>query len=73
MTIKHFIKWLQNNFPEDALIVKTNSSSWFSNEVKEIRHQDLEELFFLKDKPEKNHKPVQKPCLVLYDENRCDY
>lgn len=73
MTVRLLIKWLQENFPQDALLVKTNSSAWFSREVEEIRYQDLERMFFLKDKPEKNHKPVKKPCLVLYDENRYDY
>ena len=51
MTLKLLIKWLKENFPEDALLVKTNSRAWFGNEVKEIRYKDLEEMFFLKDKP----------------------
>ena len=73
MTVKLLIKWLQENFPQDALLVKTNSLAWFSCEGEEIRYQDLERMFFLKNNPQKNHKPVKKPCLVLYDENRCDY
>ena len=73
MTVRLLIKWLQENFPQDALLVKTNSRAWFSCEVEEIRYQDLERMFFLKHNPQKNHKPVKKPCLVLHDENRCDY
>ena len=73
MTLKLLIKWLQENFPQDAILVKTNSRAWFSCEVEEIRYQDLERMFFLKDNPQKNHKPVEKPCLVLYDEKRYDY
>lgn len=73
MTVKLFIKWLQENFPEDALLVKTNSRAWFSREVKDIRPEELPRMFFLKKNPEKNQKPVPKPCLVLHDEDRCDY
>ena len=73
MTVRLFIKWLQENFPEDALLVKTNSRAWFSREVEDIRPEELHRMFFLKKNPEKNHKPVPKPCLVLHDDDRCDY
>ena len=73
MTVRLLIKWLQENFPEDALLVKTNSRAWFSREVEDIRPEELPRMFFLKKNPEKNHKPVPKPCLVLHDDDRCDY
>ena len=73
MTLKDFIGWLLENFPEDALLVRTNSRAWFSREVKDILPEDLHRMFFLKENPEKNNKPVPKPCLVLHDDNRWDY
>jgi hypothetical protein len=73
MTIKLFIKWLQENFPQDATLVTTNSHAWFNREVEEVRANELSKYFFLKENPEKKGKPVKKPCLVIHDERQCDY
>jgi hypothetical protein len=73
MTVELFAKWLLDNFPHNAILVKTNSFSWFSNEVERVKAEELPRHFHLKEKPEMNHKPVAKPCLVIYDEKHCDY
>lgn len=73
MTVKMLVKWLQENFPENATLVRTNSFAWWSCEVEELRPEDLARMFYLKQNPQKNHKPVKKPCLVLHDEKRYDY
>jgi len=73
MTLKMFIKWLEENFPQNATLVKTNSRSWFSNEVERISADDLYDMFFLKENPEMKGKPVKKPCLVVFDEDMVDY
>ena len=73
MTVKQLIEWLQANVPQDAEVVTTNSQAWFSNEVKEVPSWEIGDFFFLKMNPTKNHKPVDKPCLVIRDERRSDY
>ena len=73
MTLKEFTNWLLDRFPEDAIIVTANSMGWDSEEVKKVAKQDLKDLFYIKKDAEIGHKPVNKPCLVIYDENCFDY
>ena len=73
MTLKNYIKWLENNFPEDAILVKTKSRAWFADEVEKITSEELYDMFYLKKKPEIKGKPVEKPCLVIFDKDSCDY
>ena len=73
MTLKEFANWLLKNFPEDAVVVRTNSLAWWSAEVKELSEADLKRMFYMKKNPQKNQKPVNVPCFVLVDEKRYDY
>lgn len=73
MTVELFAKWLLDNFPHDAMLVTTNGRAWFSREVKRVKAEELPRYFHLKKNPEIKGKPVEKPCLVIFDENRYDY
>ena len=73
MTVELFAKWLLDNFPHDAILVTTNGRAWFSREVERVKKEELPWYFHLKENPEMNHKPVAKPCLVIFDEDRVDY
>ena len=73
MTVKLFIKWLKDNFPQDAILVSTNSRAWNNKEVERVKAEELPYMFFLKENPEKNGKPINRPCLVIRDEDRFDY
>ena len=73
MTLKEFTELLLKKYPEDAVIVSTNSLAWFGEEVNELTAKDISHIIFLKDNPQKNHKPMDKPCLVIKDERRYDY
>jgi hypothetical protein len=73
MTVELFAKWLLDNFPHDAMLVTTNGRAWKDTEVERVKAEDLHNFFFLKEEPTMNDKPVKKPCLVIFDEDRCDY
>jgi hypothetical protein len=74
MTIKNFAKWLLETFPENAHIVETNSLAWNNNSVRELTRQDVEQMFYLHKSPEyQNGKKINYPCVVMADEEDCDY
>jgi hypothetical protein len=73
MNVRDFSKWLLETFPEDAILVSTNSLSWHSENVEVLSYKDVANMFRLKIDPQIDGKPAGFPCLVVKDEKKCDY